>query len=251
MHRIDNGDRTPGYYDDRHDWEFIYRTFTFTYTGLGNNYPWFKLGHFEVPFGVEYTKNTFGNLHQYGQSRKLGLKMDWGIAAGQELASWQYEVAMTRGSGLKYKNHQQPYAFSGRIATLDDSYWSSGLSFYYGEILKGEMTQERRLMAWDFQYYHETIGLVLETYAGKVNTNKTIGGLIEINWSTDSECLEAYTQYMFQDTHNAHGYEAVTAGITYKLSANLTLSAQATFELSQAQDNMRTNLFSFQLRYNF
>jgi hypothetical protein len=251
LHRIDNGVRTPGYYDDNHDWEFIWRTVAFTFTGLGNNAPWLKVGHFEVPFGIESTKNTFGDLHQYGQNRKLGLKMDWGLSIGQELSAWQYEFSLTRGSGLKYRDNQDPYAFSGRIATLNDDFWATGLSFYHGEILKDKLTQKREMFAWDIEAYYETWGVILELNTGQVDTENTLGGLVEVNWSSRDENFLVYTQYHLQDIDNQPQYSAISCGVSYRLTSALEISGQTTFELNQVKSNMRSNLFEFQIRYTF
>ena len=94
LYRIDNGHRTPGIYDDDHDWEFVVRTAVINFNGFGADKPYIKLGHFEIPFGVEYTKDTFGDLHQYGQGSKMGMKMDWGLAIGQELEAYKYEFSL-------------------------------------------------------------------------------------------------------------------------------------------------------------
>jgi hypothetical protein len=249
LQRIDNGQRIPGFYDDGHDWEFIFRTVALTYTGLGTHFPWLKIGHFEVPFGLEYTKNTFGNLHQYGQVRKLGIKVDWGLALGQELENWQYEIALTRGSGIKYRDREGAYAFAGRIGTLDDDYWGMGVSFFLGELLRGKTTQERKLISWDAQYYWKRWGFLSEIYTGEIDNNKTLGALWEINWRTRDDSLTYYSQYQFQDTQTVGLYSAVTCGATYKMNERVVISSQFTFELNQPKD--RGSIFELQLRYLF
>ncbi|MCH2208116.1 MAG: hypothetical protein MK132_19895 [Lentisphaerales bacterium] len=251
IHRIDNGVRTPGYYDDNHDTEFIWRTVTFTYTGLGYHMPWIKIGHFEVPFGVEYTKNTFGNLHQYGQTRKLGLKMDWGLAIGQELTYWQYELSTTRGSGLKYRDKDNPSAYSGRISTLNNEDWVAGLSFFAGDILKNKETFKRQLISLDIEYAFEQFSLITEVYSGEHEKDNIYGGLLEINWRSKDEQAEIYTQFQHQDIQRQNDYSAISIGTKSRISCELELSLQMTFEIDRAPEETRSSIFEFQMRYLF
>ena len=251
LYRVDNGVRTPGLYDDSHDWEVIFRTVAFTYTGLGHKLPWIRVGHFEIPFGVEHTKNTFGNLHQYAQTQKLGLKVDWGFAIGQELEKWQYEFSLTRGSGLKYRDRQNPYAFSGRVATLNDNYWAAGISFFYGDVLREKSLQNRQLVAVDFQYFWNSWGLLTEFHAGDVDEKDTFGSLIEVNWRNMDETLELYGQYHYRDTRESAEFSSIVFGAIYRLKPNIIISTQMTYELSQLRDNFRENIFELQFRYLF
>ena len=251
LHRIDNGTRTPAYYDDFHDWEFILRTAAITYTGMGYNLPWIRVGHFEVPFGVEHTKNTFGNLHQYAQTQKLGIKVDWGIAIGQELEKWQYEFSLTRGSGLKYRDRENPYAFSGRIGTLNDNYWAAGMSVFYGDVLRGKSVQNRQLFAIDFQYFWNSWGLLSEFNIGDIDEKDSFGSLLEVNWRNMDESLKIYAQYHYRDTRESAEISSVVFGTLYRISSNLLISAQMNNELSQLRDNFRENIFELQIRYLF
>ena len=251
LHRIDNGTRTPTYYSDPHDWEFILRTAAITYTGFGYNLPWIRVGHFEVPFGVEHTKNTFGNLHQYAQTQKLGVKVDWGLAMGQELENWQYEFSLTRGSGVNYRDRENPYAFSGRIATLNDDYWAAGLSFFYGDVLREKIVQNRQLVAIDFQYYWNSFGFLAEIHAGDIDERDTFGSLVEVNWRNIDETLEFYAQYHFRDTRENPDLSSIVIGSIYRFRPDLIISAQMTNELSQVRDNFRENIFQIQIRFLF
>ena len=249
--RIDNGVAVPPFHDDPHDWEYTLRTAIFTFTGLGNGMPWLRLGHFELPFGLEHSKNTFGNLHQFDIAGKLGMKVDWGIALGQEMEHWQYVFSLTRGSGLKYRDRENPYALTGRVASLYDDYWSWGFSFFHGEILKGKSLQERSLIAVDLEYYFGRFGILAELQTGEVDKQQTYGGLIELNWTNNDDSLELYAQYVQRTLHESPHFSNINIGGVYRYSENIIFSSQISFDLNDTQDGMKNSIFEFQIRYLF
>ncbi len=64
--------------------------------GLGK--PRVRIGHFEIPYGIEHAINTNGTLRNYRHSANLGIKADWGLAINGETTSFEYEVSASRGS---------------------------------------------------------------------------------------------------------------------------------------------------------
>ena len=249
LYRIDNAYRTPGVYDDNHDWEFVVRTAVFNYTGLGADKPYIKMGHFEIPFGVEYSKDTFGDLHQYGQGNKMGMKMDWGLALGQELASYKYEFSLTRGSGMKYRDDGDPFAYSGRVSTLNDGPWALGTSFFYGEVLNQGSTIERQIMAVDIEIAKGIHGCILELYGGRQNEQGTWGSLIEVNRVSQDETKELYIQHFYKKISSTSVDSSLVTGVSYRINRTTTLSAQVRSELERKQN--KENLVELQFRYRF
>ena len=162
----------------------MFRTLNINFNYWGADKPYIKLGHFELPFGAEYNKNSFGELHQYGQGMKIGMKMDWGVAIGQQIGAWQYEVAMTRGSGMKYRDRENPYAFTGRLGVLDDRNFVYGLSFFSGEVLKGKKTIKRELLALDLEYFWNRVGFLIEIHeiCGELEEDTLYGSLLECSF---------------------------------------------------------------------
>jgi hypothetical protein len=249
LYRIDNGYRTAAIYDDDHDWEFVVRTATLNYNAWGLDKPYIKVGHFEIPFGVEFSKDTFGDLHQYGQGMKMGMKMDWGIALGQELNEYKYEISATRGSGMKYRDEGDPFAYAGRISTLNDSQWALGTSLFYGEIIDKDTTSERSAIAIDFEYFYNTHGVIFEIYTGQQNEKDIWGSLVEFNSQSQDESKEVYLQHFYKKMGSQTAYSALVAGISYRLSKELTISNQIKKELESI--NTQETLFELQLRYRF
>lgn len=250
LNRIDNGQQTPAHFDDSHDWEVIFRTLTFTYTGLGPGKPWIKAGHFELPFGLDHRKDTNGNLHQYSIAKATGLKIDWGLSIGQEYENWYYEFAVTRGSGVKFRNRQDPHAFTGRIAHDSDT-WSAGFSFFQGDILKGKKTVKFETIAFDYEYYYKTFGFLAEIYSGKQNEKRVYGALLEVNWTSHNQDLNLYKQFLIRDQDDSSTQASLVVGAEYYLTRTLSISSQFSFPFSEYNGLKRENIFEFQFRYKF
>ena len=250
LNRIDNGKSSPSFYDDNHDWEFIFRTLTFTYTGLGPQAPWIKLGHFELPFGLDHRKDTNGKLHQYSIARATGLKIDWGVSLGQDFENWYYEAALTRGSGVTYRDRNEPYAFIGRIAHDHDT-WSAGLSYFSGEVLKNKTAKRIKTLAFDFEYYINSYGILSEIYIGQEDNEMFSGALLEFNWNSYDQLSTLYTQIFIKEHEINSTTSSIVFGGEYLLSQHFEASAQLNFSLSRFPERERQNVFEIQFRYRF
>lgn len=250
LNRIDGGHSTPSFYDDNHDWEFIFRTLTFTYTGLGPQAPWIKLGHFELPFGLDHRKDTNGNLHQYSIARATGLKIDWGVSLGQDFENWYYEAAFTRGSGVKYRDRKDPYAFIGRIA-YDHDTWTAGFSYFSGKVLKDKTTKRIKTIALDFEYYINSYGILSEIYTGQEDDEMFSGALLEFNWNSYDQLSTLYTQFLIKEHEINSTASSIVFGGKYLLSQHFEVSAQLNFSLSRFNKKEQQNIFEIQFRYRF
>jgi hypothetical protein len=250
INRIDNGVKTPSFYDDGHDWEFLLRTATFTFTGFGPQYPWLKIGHFELPFGLDHRKDTNGKLHQYSIAKATGLKIDWGMAIGQEFENWHYELALTRGSGVHYRDRANPGALLGRIGRDFDT-WSAGFSFFKGDVLKDKTTIGFESIAIDLEYYYKQYGFLTEVYIGTQDHSSIVGGLVEVNWRSFDQTVLLYSQIQLKDHETLSTQSSFIIGTEYAASANLTISGQVNFAISQIHNTARQNVFEIQFRYKF
>ncbi|MCM8533475.1 MAG: hypothetical protein NE330_20070 [Lentisphaeraceae bacterium] len=250
LYRVDSSTTVAPYYDDSHNWEVIFRTITFTFTGLGVQRPWFKIGHFELPFGLDHRKDTNGDLHQYSIVKATNLKIDWGLSMGQEFEHWYYETSLTRGSGVKYRDRENPYAITSRVAHDHDT-WSTGLSFFSGEILKKKKLKKVLVAAIDYELYFGSYGLASELYLGQEDGSSVRGGLLEINWQTFDLQNLLYTQLFFKDKENNSTQSSIILGGEHSLTRKLSISAQVNFALSDFHSHDRQNVFDIQLRYRF
>ncbi|NQZ57755.1 MAG: hypothetical protein HRT88_09875 [Lentisphaeraceae bacterium] len=173
--------------------------------------------------------------------------MDWGLAVGQELENYEYEMSLTMGSGMRWTHRDDSYAFSGRIGLPNGSYYGAGISLCYGDVIKGKGVIERHLVALDGEYYIDSFSLGVEVYGGEINERDTIGGLASINWRNTDETLLIYQQYEYHNTQTMPDYHCLKAGLSYRFTKNINCSFQAISELN----NSREDFLQFQIRYRF
>ena len=133
--RLDNVPMPPPDFDDGHDWEFFAKTTNFNYTGIGGGWTNLRIGHFDTPYGLEHLLDTNLSLEQTVAAQNLGNKRDWGISLNGGGKSVEYEVAVVRGSGLRYRDAGGPLAFVGRVGTDRTKNTVFGFSAHYGDII--------------------------------------------------------------------------------------------------------------------
>ena len=71
--RFDDFQRFPPFADDPHDWEIVYRILNFNYTALSRGGFNIRVGHMEIPYGLEQIINTNGTLLDYLHNRNIGV----------------------------------------------------------------------------------------------------------------------------------------------------------------------------------
>ena len=69
---------TPPVFDGPDDWELIWRIANVNFKLLQDGALNLRVGHFELPYGLEQTINTNGTLRDYTHGGNFGLKADWG-----------------------------------------------------------------------------------------------------------------------------------------------------------------------------
>lgn len=119
--------------DEMHDWELEFHDAYFRYSGRFKGKLNFRIGHFDVPYGLEQNVDTHSTLIQLITVRNIGFKKDWGLSIGGLLPNIDYELAFTRGSGHEYLDRGENYLLSGRIGTPADENFCIGFSGLYGE----------------------------------------------------------------------------------------------------------------------
>lgn len=113
--RIDNLSRAPGFYESEYDWELVPRMSCVNLHLNGERSLNLKLGHYEIPYGVEVPINSNGTLRQFLHPQNLGMKADWGMTLNGTILPFQYEVGLSRGSGIEFNSGGNPDAVSGRV----------------------------------------------------------------------------------------------------------------------------------------
>lgn len=80
--RQENGPGGPAhpFLEGSDDWELQPRFLDVNFTALGEYIPNVRIGHFEVPYGLEQIINTNGTLLDYRHPQNIGrVKPDWGV----------------------------------------------------------------------------------------------------------------------------------------------------------------------------
>jgi len=98
-----------------------------------------------VPFGLEPQTNTHFTLYQVLSMQNLGMKKDWGVSLNGQLPKFDYEISLTRGSGIELdifhdgelttkRSAGRNWAVAGRIGTPQEGNVSAGVSAFYGNV---------------------------------------------------------------------------------------------------------------------
>lgn len=248
--RIDNVEPTPPIFEDDHDWEAVYRIVNFNYTGLAAGRLNLRIGHFEIPFGLEYSAVTNGTLRQYLAPRNLGLKADWGVSLNGVIDAFQYEFALTRGSGNTYQDNHDPYTLSGRVGRIGPRS-DIGASGYYAQLTNPGGTSERWRVALDGQLYEGAFGVMAELGFGETDARGVSNNLIEVNWVNPDETVTLYLQARVLAQEFARRWDEAASGalgVRWAPDNLWALSAQFSQDIEPFARNRRDSRISLQLR---
>jgi hypothetical protein len=258
--RIENHPFAPPYFGGRDDWDIFAKINTINFHLSNDRRFNIKLGHYEVPYGLEATINSNGTLRQFSHPSNLGLKLDWGATINGTFPLFQYEIGVSRGSGTDYHSTGDPHAIAGRIGTPIDSenFWGSssvGISFYQADLTRPDgSSQERWRVGVDGQHYLGPFGVLGELSVGETDSETTINTLTELNITNPRETILAYNQLRWVHQRLATGWDdsgSLAFGVRYAPDTHWALSAQFTQELWQLAKVSTDQIFSLQLRYRF
>ena len=254
--RIDNADPAPPLFDDGDDWEFVYRIFNFNYTGLSRGKLNFRVGHQEIPFGLEHLVNTNGTLRQYIHPQNLGVKADWGTAVNGVFPDFEYEVAVTTGSGNELELNNGTFTVGGRIGTPRDASTVWGLSAFHGEVASPAGPDgfvRRSRLGLDVTHWLGSVGLKGEISGGRDFDTDVINMIGEVNWRTPEEnvLLWAQVRNFTRQTDTRDDAVSTSVGVRYSPDAHWTFSTQFTQDLSRFGNAESSSDVALQVRYRF
>lgn len=253
--KLNNGANASSTYNNDNSTELTWRITNFNYTALSQGRFNIRLGHFEIPFGLEYQIDTNGTLRQLTYQDR-GIKADWGVSLNGILPQLEYEVALTRGSGNDIKDNHDPYIFSGRIGTPSHKNFVGGFSWFTGEVLHNNNTIKHEKIAIDASYYYYQWQFMFETSIGTTSGKDTVNTFSEVLWKNPTESLKTYIQLGHQrneviddvDSRNV-STSYWLAGIQWVNDSGLDVSAQYKNSLKDAPTNEIPPILSIQLRY--
>lgn len=247
---LTNVPKAPFFFDDGDDWELTWRIANFNYTGLAQGKFNIRLGHFEVPFGLEQNIDTNGTLRQYTFSSR-GVKADWGVSINGNLPTVDYEFALTRGSSNEIRSQDDPYVLAGRIGTPSHYNTIYGFSYFYGEVLGGNGTTKRKQLGLDLTHYFKQWELLTEFSAGENDETELFNWLGEISWRNVRESVHLYTQTMSSLNKINGTWEdglSATLGVKWDVTNQLSFSSQLAHDFDNISNIEADTTGTIQLR---
>jgi len=231
------------------EWDFVFRIFRADmklFKRIGA--PRLRIGHVELPFGLEQPINTNGTLRQFGNRKNLGLKTDWGIGLIGETQKFEYELLLSNGTGQDLSRHGSPWAFTGRLGSNESSFFRYGISFHTSQI--GAIS--RLKIGYDHRLHFGPFSTLGEISIGETAAKSEWSGLLEIDWTTPDETLIAYAQTRLDDENNLRESTVdwtVAIGARYAPNSHWALSLQYSITDSYSAATPPNNSLSFQIRH--
>jgi len=250
--RFDNQNPHPFFFEDDDDWELVPRIANFNYTGLGRGRLNLRVGHFEIPYGLEVPVSTNGTLHQLMTGPNLGNKVDWGVGINGTLPAFDYEVTLSRGSGVEYSDTGQPFVVAGRVG-VPMSHVSLGFSGFHGQVMSGSggITTRTRFGP-DIQMHEGPLGILAEVSGGEDEGQEVVNAYTELNWTTADEVWMLYLSNLSFFKHFVSGWDeafTLNLGVRVTQGTSWVLSAQYQQQLETFGATDRDGIFSAQVRY--
>ncbi len=238
--------------------DFVYRIFNFNYHVLPRSRLNLRLGHFEIPFGLEHVVNTNGTLRDYTHPRNLGVKADWGAAVNGILPWGEYEVSVSRGSGNEWESDGDPLIYAGRIGTKRENDWSIGLSAMSGKVLAyqaNKITVKRNRVALDVQYRMLQWTALAEVSVGNTEGNDVRNGLFELNQTNTNGTWLTYIQLVnYSQRFSGAGWErarSLKLGAKWDIDEYWDVSVQYTHDFQRFFTTAEDKVLALQARVRF
>ena len=253
--RINNNPAPPWFFDGPTDWQWIYRMFYINWKLLPRDALNLKVGHFEMPFGLEMLIDTNGMLRQVGTAPNLGIKADWGVTLNGVSNGLEYEVGLGRGSGNEWKSAGSPFTLVGRVGTDPASGWWVGASGYSAELYRPGAIIERRRLGLDAGMELGAWTLMGEFSSGRNGQDDALHALGELSWRDSTEHWFGYGQLRTLKQRTAgNGWEGSfqsVLGVEWAPDTHWTLSAEWVQNLQGGMNDSREASIRLQARYRF
>ena len=252
--RIDNVQPPPFFFDSSTDWEFVYRIFSLNVKLDPRGRFNVKVGHYEMPFGLEALLDTNGTLRQVGTMRNLGVKADWGVTANGITEGLEYEVGLGRGSGNEWHADGSPFQVAGRVGAIRDADAWVGVSGFAGDLWRpGGVQVRRRRIGIDAGVHRGPWSLMGEISGGTNDGNAAINGLAELDWHAPDDEWLLYGQVQAWTERDGGWNKNLIAvlGLEWAVDRHIVLSVQFMQDLTVVGSGPRSSIVQFQTRYRF
>jgi len=222
-----------------------------------------KIGHFDVPFGLEPLIDTHSTLLQTQTSKNIGFKQDWGLSVNGALPSFDYEVAATLGTGgvEKISREDGSYLLSGRIGAPSSENFQYGFSLLYGRVFPSvygtsdylfEKALLMRRLGLDGQYLYRSYVFKGEIAYGKDEDRHVLSSLFEVDYTLPKYQkwqLEAQIKSFINDLEKSGSDDTImTLGVSCKVTKEVTLRANYIHDFNLRLGG-EEDILGFQLYY--
>lgn len=227
-----------------------WRIANFNYTAASQGAFNVRIGHFEVPFGLEQNVDTNGTLRQFTAGTRRP-KADWGLSVNGATARFDYEISMTRGSGNQIHSAGNPYIFAGRVGTPSTDNMIHGVSWMDARINSTQGPIDRQRVGYDFTYRHHPVETMLEFSAGRDDDDDILNALMDISWRDNSESWHVYGQLSAQRRKQLQDWQSnsqVAVGLDWTPSTAISVGAQFSEPLSDTSAQATSSKLSLQVR---
>ena len=252
---LDNNPAPPFIFDGPNDWQWIYRMFYINWKLAPRDALNLKIGHFEMPFGLEMDIDTNGTLRQLDTAPNLGIKADWGLTLNGVSSGLEYEFGISRGSGFEWETAGSPYAFVGRVGTDPTNGSWVGVSGFTAELYRPGTTIQRRRIGVDAGLELGAWTLMGEVSGGNNGSDDALHMLGELNWRDPTEQWFGYGQLRTMKVKNsATGWEGTSQsvlGVEWAPDRHWTMSAEWVQNLERTSSGSRDASIRLQMRYRF
>ncbi|MBB65054.1 MAG: hypothetical protein CMO81_08315 [Waddliaceae bacterium] len=277
--RIDwPGSMKPFFFNRNHEWKFVPRITTINFTGIPGTQGSFniKIGHFELPFGLETQYDTNGTLHDYMHMSNLGAKVDWGFTINGVCDKWEYETGLSRGSGIDFDSSGHPWLITGRAGHSFNKVFQAGFSYLFGKVKNppaaslyrsglsaGQLLTDSRgldgmvkryRLGFDCIYGWKKWTFQGELTCGEDFSQNVCNNLVEVNWQNGMSEWLFYSQVLNFNQDFTSGWDSAFSS---KLGAQWTpdnrweLSAQLEQQISNFFNASRATIITVQGRARF
>ena len=220
----------PGLFDDPDDTAVQFRNFYYRLPPLFNNSTQIYIGHVELPYGLEREYETNQTLQQFNNAADGGHKVDWGVMAEGYAGGLKYDVALTRGSGNEWRNDDNPYLFTGRIATAPSRWYSLGLTVVEGELWQpGGASAARDRISVDGRVDIGRWTLKAQGSRGHNGSQDARRNLLEIEWTYGYNEWVVYLQrFHFNLSQMNEDQETYSFGLRFEPTNRLQIDVDYT-----------------------
>lgn len=227
---------------------------------LGNK---LRVGHFSPAFGLESVMDTHGTLLQTLAMMNVGFKHDWGMAYRSLLGNFDYEVAAQLGYGMAIRDYDDSYLLSGRMGVPPTRDFQYGFSLLYGRVIEStgmaliprpdiRAVVLKKRMGVDAQYHLAPYTFKGEVTFGEDDENTVSSLFIQSDYAPPAVQPLAFQfqwKYWIDDIERSDAYTMIwAAGLSYEVSASVTLRAAYTYRFDAMAENKDNQVF-FQFYY--